>query len=317
MPLVQRSYEMWIELNKRHRTSPDVKELMTECGVLQIGKPDGETIKGVLKSAAEHDLRVEQFTTAQIKQRLPIFKIPDDYVGVYEPEAGFLRVELCVAAAIKQAVKAGAELQTGARIEGWEALPDGRIQVRTSDGDFFGHRLIVAAGAWSQSLLPEVKLNLTVLRKQQHWFQLDRVDQKLANKFPAFAIEDAQGDLFYGLPEIDYLGMKVCKYSGGDPLPSADALDHALNDAELAEVDGFMQEYLDFGRSRLVHHTNCMYSMTADGHFIVDRHPDHANVTFAAGLSGHGFKFAPVLGKYLVGLLAGKEEAEFEFLKLR
>ena len=72
-----------------------------------------------------------------------------------------------------------------------------------------------------------------------------------------------------------------------------------------------MGEYLNFGRARLVHHTGCMYSSTADENFVVDRHPEDQNVVFAAGLSGHGFKFAPVLGKYLVDLLGGSEEAEF------
>ena len=317
LPLLRRAYAMWDELNKRHRTSPDIKELLTQCGALQIGKPDSEVIQRILASAEKHEVKIEQFSAAQVMQRLPIFKLTDEFVGVFEPTAGFLRVEICVAAAIKQAVKSGAELKSGLRVDRWESQDDGTILVTTDQGNFTTNRLIVAAGAWSERLLPGVDLKMKVLRKQQQWFQIDRVDQKLVNSFPCFSVEDASGDRFYGVPEIDSLGMKVCKFSGGQPLESADQLSHDLDTAELAEVETFMGEFLNFGRSRLVHHTGCMYSQTADGNFVIDRHPKNPNVTFAAGLSGHGFKFAPVLGKYLVDLLQGSDDAEFEFLKLR
>ena len=148
-------------------------------------------------------------------------------------------------------------------------------------------------------------------------FQIDRVDQKLVNRFPCFTAQDENGNQFYGVPEIDSLGMKVCKHTGGQPLESADQLNNDLDPVELAEVEAFMSDYLNFSRSRLVHHTGCMHSMTDDGNFVVDRHPENPNVTFAAGLSGHGFKFAPVLGKYLVDMLQGADEAEFDFLRLR
>ena len=317
VPLILRAYEMWDELNKRHRTSPDIKELMTQCGLLQIGKADSEAIQGVLGSAEANDLKIEQFTAEQVMQRLPIFKLSDDYVGIFEPAAGFLRVEICVAAAIKQAVKAGARLESGQKVDRWETQDDGTILVTTDQQTFKTKRLIVTAGAWSERLLPGVDLKMKVLRKQQQWFQIDRVDQKLVNSFPCFAIHNESDDLFYGVPEIDSLGMKVCKHTGGKSLDSADNLNHDLDADVQGEVENFMGEYLNFGRARLVHHTGCMYSSTADENFVVDRHPENQNVVFAAGLSGHGFKFAPVLGKYLVDLLGGSEEAEFEFLKLR
>ena len=191
---------------------------MTPCGLLQIGKPDSQLIQGVLSSAQTHDLKIEQFTAQQVMQRLPIFKLPDEYVGVFEPAAGFLRVEICVAAAIKQAVKAGAQLMSGQRVDRWEALADGMISVTTDQETFTTKRLIVTAGAWSERLLPGVDLKMKVLRKQQQWFQIDRVDQKLVNSFPCFLIQDDNDDQFYGVPEIDSLGMKVCKHTEADRL---------------------------------------------------------------------------------------------------
>jgi len=238
VPLLLRAYEMW-----------DIKELLTQCGALQIGKPDSEVIQGVLRSAAEHDLKIEQFTAEQVMQRLPIFKLSDDLVGVFEPAAGFLRVEICVAAAIKQAVKAGAELKSDLRVDRWQTQDDGTILVTTDGEEFKTKRLIVAAGAWSERLLPGVDLKMKVLRKQQAWFQIDRVDQKLVNDFPCFFVEDENGEQFYGVPEIDSLGMKVCKHTGGQLLEAADKLNHDLDPVELGEVEAFMGDHLNFSRA--------------------------------------------------------------------
>ena len=317
VPLLCRAYEMWDELNKRHRTKPEIKELMTTSGVLQIGYPDSQTIQGVLASASKHNLSVEEFSSQQIVQRLPIFKVPADYVGVFEPDAGFLRVELCVAAAIKQAIGQGAEIRSGVQVLSWDKRASGEIVVETNKGVFKSQRLIVAAGAWASAHLLGLDLGLTVVRKQQHWFQLDRVDQKLVNEFPVFAIETDTGEHFYGVPEIDHLGMKVCKHTGGQTLESADQMSHSLDPEELTDVESFMQSYFNFNRSRLVHHSNCMYTNSKDGHFVVDRHPDHSNVSFAAGLSGHGFKFTPVIGKYLVDLLDDQTDPDFDFLRIK
>ena len=105
VPLAKEAFERWDELNDRHRTRPDIKQLLEPAGVLQIGHPNSEVIVGVQKAAAEHGLKLEQFSPDQIHQRLPILNISPDHIGLFEPEAGFLRVEQCVAAHLAQAKK--------------------------------------------------------------------------------------------------------------------------------------------------------------------------------------------------------------------
>ena len=112
VPLLHRAFEMWDELTRRHRTSPDVKEIMTPAGLLQVGHPDSTVIRGIEASAKEHDLPLERFSPREIEERLPIFKIPPDQIGLFEPSAAILHVELCVAAMINQATKLGAELRS-------------------------------------------------------------------------------------------------------------------------------------------------------------------------------------------------------------
>ena len=175
--------------------------------------------------------------------------------------------------------------------------------------------MIVCAGSWSSDFIGDLGIEIGVVRKQQHWFQLDRVDTKFENGFPGFLIEDQVG-CFYGFPEVDYLGMKIAEHSGGNAVANPLEPGRACDDAELSRVEQFMDRSINFTRRRLVHHSVCMYSMSRDGHFIVNRHPDSDRIVFAAGLSGHGYKFAPVLGDRLVGMLEGEENKLFDFLKM-
>ena len=316
VPLVLESYDLWDELNLRHRTNLETKELMTKCGILQIGPSGGEVIQGVLASAASYDLIVERFTRDQIIRRLPILNVPDGHEGVFEPDGGFLRVELCVAAFIKQALVHNAKLMSNTTVTRIENVDDVVMKVHTSSGEFTGDQIIVAAGAWSDQVLPELNLPLKVIAKQQHWYQIDRVDNKLVNEFPCTYFERDDGSCFYVTPELDTLGMKVCEHTGGDESSEVSQSSIDLNEAQKRRTDDFLKDYFYFTKSRLVHHSMCKYTMTPDSHFIVDQHPAYPQLVFAAGFSGHGFKFAPAVGKRLVGMLDGQTDERFDFLKM-
>ncbi|WP_157665241.1 N-methyl-L-tryptophan oxidase [Mariniblastus fucicola] len=315
VPLAEEAFERWDELNKRHRTRPETKPLFEQAGVLQIGRPESEVINGVLRSAKEHDLKLEQFTPEQIHHRLPILNVQPDHIGLFEPEAGFLRVEHCVAAHLAQAKKRGAELISDCTVVDWNASESG-LEVRTENGTFRADRLAICAGAWSARFLPGINIELNVISKQQNWYQIDRIEQKYVNDFPVVFIEEDDGEQFYCIPELDSHGMKVCRHTGGDVVEDADGLDRKVDQDDLNRNEAFMDLRLHHSKHRLVHSSTCMYTMSADGHFIIDRHPQHANVAFATGLSGHGFKFTPVLGHRMVEMLDGQCDSQIDFLSL-
>jgi glycine/D-amino acid oxidase-like deaminating enzyme len=161
------------------------------------------------------------------------------------------------------------------------------------------------------------KLDLTVIGKQQNWYQIDRVEQKLVNEFPIVFFEQNDGEQFYCLPELDSLGMKAARHTGGTEVHDASKLCRDVDNQELALVESFLKRHFHHTKRRLVHHSVCMYTMSVDGHFIVDTHPEHSNVVFAAGLSGHGFKFTPVLGQRMIEMLDGEHDPDLEFLSLK
>ena len=192
---------------------------------------------------------------------------------------------------------------------------DGSVTVVTDSDKLTANRLIITLGSWSTDLLGGLGLDIEVIRKPTFWFQIDRHDIKYQNGFPAFLIESGE-QCFYCVPEVDYLGLKVAEHSGGTVVERPMGLDRNQRSEDLAAAESFLDEHFDFTRRRLVHHAVCMYSMSRDSHFVVDSHPDCSNIVFAAGMSGHGFKFAPVIGERLVEMLDFKTNEQFDFLRM-
>ena len=149
-----------------------------------------------------------------------------------------------------------------------------------------------------------------------HWYANDKPDYQQEHGCPTFFYE-ADGGYFYGFPQFDSLGLKVAKHSGDTPVTDPGKLDRSVESTDRQRVEAFLKTYLPALSLRPTRHAVCMYTMTPDEHFLVDRHPHHAQVVFAAGLSGHGFKFTPVLGQILADLaLDGRTSEPVDFLRL-
>lgn len=312
VPMLLEAYELWDELGQIRG-----RPLRHEIGLLQIGPPEGPVIRGVLASARQHGLNVEQLSAQGTMRRWPGFYVPDSLVGAFEPRAGYLDVEQCVIAHAEEAVNHGATLLSGESVQGWSADGEGFV-VRTDHATYRAERLVVTAGPWSGGLLSELGLKLTVRRKPQYWFASkgDGI-YAAASGYPAYLYELPEG-VFYGLPAIDDVGVKVAEHSGGAIVTDPLALSQVIDPADLARVRTFATHYLPQLRGEVRDHDPCLYTLSADEHFIVDRHPMHPQLVFAAGLSGHGFKFTCLLGKLLAEmLLFGRPSLACDFLSLR
>lgn len=308
VPLVLRAYDLWDELARRAG-----QILYEEVGLLQIGPPQGEVVGGVLASAEAHGLEVDRLSAGQVTRRWPGFHVPDTLVGVFERRAGFLHVERCVAAHASRAVAAGAELLTDRSIVSWQADGSG-IVVRTDRETLRADALVICAGAWAGQLLMDIGVRFEVRRKPLFWFQT--LDDMYRKDFcPAFLYELPQG-IFYGTPQLGGDGVKVAEHTGGDLVADPLDVDRQVAENDLARVEQFVRAYLPRAGRRVIHHCVCMYTMSPDAHFVVDRHPVHSQVVFVAGLSGHGFKFTPVLGEIVADLIIdGDTTQPIDFLR--
>jgi sarcosine oxidase len=310
VPLLLESYRLWYELERERD-----RKLFHQVGVVQVGAADGHVVPGVLRAAEEHRLAVEKLQSRDIEQRWPGLRAPGDAVGVFEPKAGYLLVEDCVRAHVETARAHGAELLNDTEVRAWNATANG-VQVSTSRGDFTANRLIITAGAWAGDVFESLHLRLQVRRKSLFWFKSEAPVYRVESGFPVFLFEEAAG-VFYGFPQIDERGVKVAEHSGGHSVDDPLTVDRTIDAQEQSRLSAFLSTHLPGVSKTVVDHAVCLYTMSPDEQFIIDRHPVHANVVFAAGLSGHGFKFVPVLGRVLAEIaLDGGTDLPIGFLSL-
>jgi sarcosine oxidase len=295
VPLVQRAYQLWAELSQLRG-----QHLYHEVGVLQAGPRDGAVVAGVLASAKQHGLDVEELSAAAVAKRFPGFRMPESAAVVFERRAGYLEVEHCVTAYAAEAVRRGAELRTGETVLSWRVEGDG-VAVETDQGAVRARSLIVTAGAWASQMLTDLGIRFEVVRKSLYWYDAPAKLYGEPQGSPGFLFETPQGN-FYGFPRVDAMGLKVAEHTRGLPVTDPLNVDRRLDAEETARVEQFLLEYLPHVSMRNTDFATCLYTLSPDRHFVLDLHPRHPQVSFAAGLSGHGFKFASVLGEALADL---------------
>jgi sarcosine oxidase len=295
VPLVCRAYEGWYDLEQRSG-----RHLLTESGCLSIARPDRPVVAGLLESARQHGLPVEQFSGGELRRRFPAFRFGDDYVGVLDSSAGFLYVDDCVQAHAREADRLGATLRENEPVISWEA-DRGGVRVRTRTGLYTAARLVLTAGPWAGRLLARWGSPLRVMRQVPLWFEPRDPGLFRRDMFPPY-VADTPAGIFYGFPMIDPAGAKVAQHYGAPELDDPAEVERTVTGRDEEALRGFLREHLpalDGPRRRT---SVCLYTLTPDRHFVIDLHPEHANVALAAGFSGHGYKFAPAVGEVLADL---------------
>lgn len=295
VPLTFAAYDGWADAESRSG-----ENLLVQTGLLQVGPASGRVLAGVIESADRHALELDRLTASEITDRWPVFRTYGDVIGLYETKAGFLHVERCVLAHCCLAENAGATLITGEPVR-HIVFGERTTTVQTDRNTYEASRLIIAAGSWTPTLLPLLAPHLRVLRKQLHWYATDNTTFDVTSGFPGFLLETPTG-IFYGFPKLDDRGVKVAEHSGGETVDDPSTLDRAENPEDRKKVDDFVEACLPDLSGSAREFAVCMYTMTPDEHFVLDFHPAHPHVLIAAGFSGHGFKFAPVIGQALADL---------------
>lgn len=311
VPLLHEAYRGWRDLEAATETS-----LLLERGLVLGGPAGGEAVRGALESAAIHGLAVERMSAAEAAREWPEISLDDDWIAVWEPAAGYLRVEECIRAFAARAARAGARIEAGVTVRAWRVESGGGVAVETDRGIHRAARLVVTPGAWAADLarLPEVPFR--VLRKSLFWYRpAPAVAAAFADgSLPCFAFDTPAG-FHYGFPALDADGVKIAEHSGGAEVADPLAVDRTLDAAEEGRVAAVSRCRLPRLGTDLARHATCLYTMTPDGHFVIGLHPRHPEVAVAVGFSGHGFKFASAVGPILAELaLDGRTTRPVGFL---
>jgi sarcosine oxidase len=312
VPLLLRAYDLWRELERESG-----EELLRLTGLLMAGPEGCEIITGATRAAREHCLPFESLSARDIRSRYPMLKVLDDEVGVYEPDGGVLDPERSVAAHLRVAEAAGAQLRFNSVMETWAATADGFVIHLAEGGEVTSRALVLSLGPWFQEALAKLGVVLRVQRNVQAWFE-PASSLYSAPDFPPFLL-DRKGLLapLYGFPDFG-AGVKAAFHSHGEFTDPAH-VDREINlRRDIEPIREAMEQWMPGAAATFHAAKPCLYSLTPDGHFVVDRHPEYARLVLCGGFSGHGFKFAPVIGEIAADLaLEGRSRHDIGFLSLR
>ncbi len=312
VPLLLRAYDLWRELERGTG-----QELLRLTGLLMVGKEACEIIAGATRAAREHSLPLQSLTASEVRSRFPMLKILDEEVGVYEPDGGVLDPERAICAHLEVAEAAGAHMRFETAMESWEPAADG-FSIRLADRTTVATRaLVLSLGPWFKEALLKLGVTIRVQRNVQAWFE-PATDVYSSPRFPPFLL-DREGlpAPLYGFPDFGD-GVKAAFHSHGD-LTDASHLNREVDSArDIEPIIRAMEDWMPGAATVLRSAKPCLYTLTPDGHFVVDHHPEHPRLVLCGGFSGHGFKFAPVIGEIGADLaLEQGSQHEIEFLSLR
>lgn len=315
VPLLERAYESWRAFEKETGT-----RLFHKTGIIYFGRPDNENIKGIRASAHLYGVPLRNLTHEECTARFPQFSVPGHFDVIFEEDAGYVTPEKTISEYIAQARTHSADIRMNTPVIRWRQHADG-VTVITEGEEFTADKLVITGGAWSSRLLPDLPMKLKVTRQLLAWVSVAEQDRFSEKNFPCWFIEDPDFGTFYGFPILQNggpVGLKLAHHHPGTPA-DPDDIDRTVPATEAKKLQDFLSKYLPGAGSEIVETKTCLYTYSQDSHFIIDRLPgSDGRVIFAAGFSGHGFKFVPVIGEAVADLaMKGETEIPIGFLKLR
>jgi sarcosine oxidase len=296
VPLLRRAYRNWRALEMAVR-----EPLLTITGALEIGRPDAPIVRGTRLACEMHDLPFDVLDPERMRERFPVFALDDDEVAVFEPEGGWLAPERAVAAFLAQAGRHGAAMRFGERVSGIEP-GDGGVTVVSDGGTIRARTVVVATGPWIGELVPDLRDLAQPIRQVVAWYQPADGFVTSPGRMPVFLRDDREGGSYFGFPVLGRDGFKVGKHTHlREPIDPA-APNPAVNARDTALLDRFVARRLPAAGGTRVAATTCRYTMLPGEDFLLDQAPGEARVIVASPCSGHGFKFASVVGEILADL---------------
>lgn len=321
VPLLDRAYELWRALERWAGVRQG--SYLEITGGIYIGPEQSPTIVGSRTAAERHRLSYELLTQADLPSRFPQFMAGENMLGFYEPSAGILRPERIINATAMLARRHGVDLRGGCRVEEWVGGPEG-VRVRAGPDEFVADAMVIAAGAWAGKVVRVPGVSLRPTRQVMGWVRPKRRAAMFTRgAMPVWAIDaDHLGEgLYYGAPILPdepppFDAFKVARHAPGETIdPNSDGLETRPGDEE--SFRPALRRWLPDADGSLAAMRVCMYENSADQHCIIDHHPDAPNVVIACGFSGHGFKFASVVGEIAADLVIdGHTRHPIEFLRL-
>lgn len=297
VPLLRRAFALWRVL-EQGMSEP----LLHVTGGLDVGPVGGFVFDGSLRSCLEHDLPHEILDAPALARRFGAWRPAADAMAVFQPDAGFLTPERCIAAHLACAQRAGATMRTNEQVLAVESAPGG-VRVRTTLGVYEAGQVVLTAGPWMGDLAPALQHRVTPERQVLGWFGIDDPPAFTPSAFPVFVLEADEG-AFYGFPEYQVPGFKLGKYHHRFEAVHPDRVPRGITAEDEAALRLASARYFPSANGKLESATTCIFTNTPDEHFVIDRSPEIPEVLLVSACSGHGFKFCSVIGEICADLVS-------------
>ena len=310
VPLLRRAYELWSEIE-----SVTGEQLLYKTGSIDTAPSGHEVFEGSLESCLLHDIPHRVLNHAQINEEFPGYQLPPGHMGLLQGDGGFVLSERSIVAYANAAMSTGAEIHAREVVSGWE--PDqGGVRVFTDRGEYTAERLVITAGAWTSGMVPILDDLAVPERQVLAWLQPIDGSLYTPEVFPVFNAYFDEGR-YYGFPVYGIPGFKVGRYHHLEEVIDPDFAIKTVNSEDEAVLRSAVERYFPKANGTTMTLKTCMFTNTPDEHFIVDLLPANSQVVVAAGFSGHGFKFASVIGEILADLaINGETEHNIDLLKI-
>ncbi len=310
VPLLRRAYELWSKIE-----SIAGEQLIYKTGSIDTAPAGHEVFEGSLESCLLHDIPHRVLNHAQINEQFPGYQLPLGHMGILQQDGGFVLSERSIVAYANAAMSAGAEIHAREVVSAWE--PDrGGVRVFTDSGEYTAQRLIITAGAWASGMIPILDGLAVPERQVLAWLQPIDGSLYTPDVFPVFNAYFDEGR-YYGFPVFGIPGFKVGRYHHLEEIIDPDSTIKTVTAEDEAVLRSAVERYFPLANGTTMTLKTCMFTNTPDEHFIVDLLPGNTQVIVAAGFSGHGFKFASVIGEILSDLaINGETEHNIDLLKI-
>lgn len=308
MALAERARDGWLRWNREWRREGS-QPLYHETGVLMIRR--GPMTPG--------DFEYESWQLLQRRGHVPERMDPDTIVarfptwrsagftdGFFHAQGGYVESARVVASLARHAAAEGVEVLAGHRVAALRETRGRVAGVRCQGGlEIAADRVLVAAGAWTGTLVPELSRAIRVTGHPV--FHLRPRDPRpfRAERFPVFTADITRTG-YYGFPLHRDGILKIGNHGPGIPIDPGEP--RSVPRVEHDRLRAFLDEtFPALADAEITATRLCLYADTQDEDFWIARHPDRPGLTVASGDSGHGFKFAPVLGPLIADVVEGRD----------
>ncbi|MFL5674151.1 MAG: N-methyl-L-tryptophan oxidase [Chloroflexota bacterium] len=294
--LAKRAYDTWAEVE-----ADAGERIVTTTGGLDLWPADPAIPKSdYTDSLAAEDVAFELIDAGEIRRRWPQWHVDDDVTGMWQAQGGLADPFKGNAAHRRLARANGATLRERAPVTAIRDAGGGDLEVVTPDATYRTAHVVLAADAWTNDLLAgfDRRLPLTITKEQVTYFACPDPAAFAPDRFPVWIWMDEP--CFYGFPTYGEAGPKAAQDCGGEPV-APDSRTFTRHEAAFGRLETFMERHLPGAVGPPIYTKTCLYTLTPDRDFVVDRVPGAPGVVVALG-AAHGFKFASVLGRILAEL---------------